>query len=245
MIKLLKWIFIIGTGMVCVTVNGSAQPVQNAGSNVIVKPVAGQVYMIERPEGNICLSTGEDGVLIIKNRSVILSEEEKQAIKKIKDAPLHLMDASKKSPFHFNGEEVRVINFTNNTFNQYSMVYFTQSRVVYMGDHFFAGMFPGIDLGRGVDVEKYTDTISAMLEDIPEEVGIIPGYGALSTKEDLDNFKRMLIETTAVVRLKIKAGKDKKTIQQEGLGEQWSMWGNGLVSTQEWLGTIYESLTRK
>ena len=155
------------------------------------------------------------------------------------------MDAAKKSPFVFNGEEVKMINFTTETFNPYSIVYFTQSKVVYMGHQFFAGMFPRIDRGHGADVEKYTDTISAVVEEIPEEAKIIPGYGPLSTKEDLENYKRMLIETTAVVRLKIKDGKDKKTIQREGLGEQWSMWGMGLVSTDEWLGTIYESLMRE
>ncbi len=245
MMKRLKRIFLIGVGITCVAVNVSAQPVGGQGSYVMVKQVAGNVYMIERPKGNICLSIGDDGVLVMKNQLVSLSEEEKQAIKNIKDAPLQWMDTSRKSPFQFNGEEVRMINFSLETFNRYSVVYFTQSKVVYMGHHFFAGMFPRIDVGRGADVEKYTDTISAISEEIPEEAKIIPGYGSLSTKDVLDNYKRMLIETTAVVRLKIKAGKDKKTIQREGLGEQWSMWGTGLVSTDKWLGTIYESLMRE
>lgn len=242
--KLVIWIFLIGAGIACAVMNVLAQPVESRGSDVIVKPVAGQIYMIERPAGNICLSAGDDGVLMMKNRSVILSAEEQRAIKNIKDAPLQLMDTSKKSPFIFNGEEVRMINFSGGTFNRYSVVYFTRSRVVYMGDHFFAGMFPGIDVGRGADVEKYTDTISAVVEEIPEEAKIIPGYGSLSTKEDLENYKRMLIETTAIVRLKMKEGKDKKTIQREGLGE-WFMWGSDLVSAEAWLGTIYESLRRE
>ncbi len=246
MMKLVKWIFLMGVGIACVAVNVSAQPVESPGGDAIVKPVVGNVYVIERDKGNnICLSIGDDGILVMKNRKVSLSEEEKKAIKNIKDAPLQLMDESRKSPFQFNGEEVKMINFSHETFNRYSVVYFTRSKVVYMGHHFFAGMFPKIDVGRGADVEKYTDTISAVVEEIPEEAKIIPGYGPLSTKEDLENYKRMLIETTAIVRLKIKDGKDKKTIQGEGLGEQWSMWGTGLVSTDEWLGTIYESLMRE
>ncbi len=241
----MKGLFIIIVGMCFVTMNASAQLSQYLKREDIVKLVAGSVYMIEKPTGNICLSIGKDGILVVKNPKVILTDEDQAAIKSFKDVPLQLIDESTQSPLKFNDEEVRVMNFSKKGFNQFSIVFFSQSRVIYMGNHLFAGMFPKIDLGRGTDVEKYTDTISVTLEDLSDESKIIPGYGRLSSKEDLENFKRMLIETTAVVRTKIKLRKSKSTILTEGLGEQWSIWGNGLVSTEEWLGTIYESLMRK
>ena len=112
----MSWILLIGVGIFFLTINVSAQPVENDGP---VKPVAGNVYVIERDKGNnICLSIGDDGILVMKNRKVSLSENEKQAIKNIKDTPLQLMDASRKSPFTFNGEEVKMINFSGEKFNR-------------------------------------------------------------------------------------------------------------------------------
>ena len=43
--KIFKWMFLTGIGIACVTINVSAQPVENDGP---VKPVAGNVYVIEK-----------------------------------------------------------------------------------------------------------------------------------------------------------------------------------------------------
>ena len=210
-----------------------------------IKPIlaAGKVYMLEAPEGNLAVSVGNEGILVIKDHSKSLSEDIKSALKKFKDSKVAIFKAKTNS--HFNGEELRVLQIQNSTLKEDRIVYFVQSNVVYMGNNFVSGMFPIIDVDHDGDVEKFTDDISAILQTLPEDIKIIAGRGPLATKDDLADFKRMLIETTAIVRNKINAGRDLLTIQQEGLGEQWMSWGNRIISTDVWIKIIYDSLTRK
>ncbi len=50
-----------------------------------------------------------------------------------------------------------------------------------MGDHFFAGMFPFVDLDSGGNVLNFTKNIVKILDTLPKDVMIIPGHGPLST----------------------------------------------------------------
>jgi glyoxylase-like metal-dependent hydrolase (beta-lactamase superfamily II) len=47
---------------------------------------------------------------------------------------------------HFNGEEIRVIHFPHGHTDGDAVIFFTGANVVHMGDDFFNGMFPFVDL---------------------------------------------------------------------------------------------------
>jgi len=146
---------------------------------------------------------------------------------------------------HFNGEEIKAIHFPHGHTDGDSVIFFTGSKVVHMGDDFFAGGFPFVDLGSGGSVQGLTANIEKVLAEIPADTKIIPGHGSLSTPADLKEYHRMLVETSGIVRTKMKAGKDLATIQKEGLPDEWKKWGSGFIKTEVWIGTIYESLQGK
>ncbi len=50
---------------------------------------------------------------------------------------------------HFNGEEIRVIHVPPGHTDSDSLIHFTGANVVHMGDSFFSGRFPNIDLNGG------------------------------------------------------------------------------------------------
>jgi cyclase len=54
-----------------------------------------------------------------------------------------------------------------------------------------------------------------------------------------------LVETTAIVRQKIAAGKTLEQIKSEGLPAEWNSWGAGFVKTDSWLTLLHRSLTMK
>jgi hypothetical protein len=56
---------------------------------------------------------------------------------------------------------------------------------------------------------------------------------------------RMLVETTKVVRARLDAGKTLGASQAEGLAEEWCSFGTGFVPTDQWIETIYTSLSQK
>ena len=87
--------------------------------------------------------------------------------------------------------------------------------------------------------------IAEIIPKLPADVKIIPGHGAISTVADLKAYHRMLTETTAIVREKMKAKKTLAEIKAEGLPAEWKEWGSGFIKTDVWLETIHRSLSKK
>ena len=261
--------------------------------------VAGNVYMLEGAGGNIGVSVGADGILIVDDQFAPLADKIKAALKTLGDGKLKFIlnthwhgdhtggnvvfgpDApiiaqtnvrkrlatEQKSEFfknttpaspkealpvitfdeslsvHFNGEEIRVIHFPKGHTDGDSVIFFTGSNVVHMGDDFFAGRFPFVDFESGGSVEGLIKNIAEIIPKLPPGAKLIPGHGKLSTAEDLKAFHRMLLETTDIVRKKTAAKKTLDQIKKEGLPEEWKPWGTGFIKTDMWLEIIYRSLS--
>jgi len=157
--------------------------------------------------------------------------------------PVITFDAS--LSVHFNGEEIKVVHFPHGHTDGDSVIFFTGSNVVHMGDHFFAGKFPFVDLESGGSVDGYTKNVEAVLKQLPADVKIIPGHGPISTVEDLKAYHRMLVETAKVVQQGMAAKKSLDDLKKAGLAEEWKSWAGGFVTTERWIETIYKSLEQK
>ena len=143
---------------------------------------------------------------------------------------------------HFNGEAIKILHFPRGHTDGDSVIFFTNSNVVHMGDHFFAGMFPFVDLDSGGNVLKFTENIGNILETVPDDVKIIPGHGPLSNKEDLKNYHAMLKDSIAFVQDNIKAGMDLNNILKQGLPEKIKQWEKGFIKEDKWIELIYKSI---
>ncbi len=146
---------------------------------------------------------------------------------------------------HFNGEEIKVVHFPHGHTDGDSIVFFTTSNVIHMGDHLFVGRFPFIDLGSGGTVQGFTQNVKAVIAHAASDVKIIPGHGPLATLDDLKTSYRMLAETTALVQGAINAGKSLEEIAAAGVPQEWQSWGGGSISADLWLTLIHQSLTQE
>jgi len=262
-----------------------------------VTKVSGNVYMLEGSGGNIGVSVGGDGILIVDDEFAPLADKIKAALKtlgegKLKfilnthwhgdhtggnavfgpDAPIvaqtnvrkrlqegstaRKVDPAPKAALpvitfdqsvsvHFNGEEIRVIHFPHGHTDGDAVIFFTGSNVVHMGDDFFNGGFPFVDLDSGGDVDGYVKNVGEVISKLPAGAKIIPGHGPLASADDLKRFHDMLVQTTGIIRKQIDAGRTLDQIKKEGLPDQWKSWGTGFVNTDRWIETIYRSFTRK
>ena len=142
---------------------------------------------------------------------------------------------------HINGEDVEIVHFPSGHTDGDSILFFQQSNVVHMGDQFFSGRFPYIDLGSGGSVQGYMGNVKKVIDRLPSDVKIIPGHGPLSTLDDLKKFHTMMVKTTAAVRDHMKAGKGLEEIQKAGLPSEWKDWGGAFINQDRWIEIVYNS----
>jgi len=263
--------------------------------------VAGNVYMLQGAGGNIGVSVGDDGILIVDDQYAPLADKIRAALKGIADKKLRfilnthwhgdhtggnvvfgpeapviahenvrkrlsteqrsevfksttppapkealpIITFNQSLTVHFNGEEIRVIHFPQGHTDGDSVIFFSTSNVVHLGDDFFAGRFPFVDLESGGTVEGLIRNIGEIIGKIPAGAKLIPGHGPISTIDDLKKYHGMLQQTTEIVRQKIAGGKTLEQVKSEGLPAEWEPWGTGFIKTDRWLETIYKSLTAK
>jgi glyoxylase-like metal-dependent hydrolase (beta-lactamase superfamily II) len=146
---------------------------------------------------------------------------------------------------HFNGEEIRVVHFPNGHTNGDSIIFFTKSNVIHMGDHFFKDRFPFVDLMSGGSVQGLMRNVAEVIKGASADVKIIPGHGSLATLDDLKNYHQMLVETVDIVQKGIGSGKTLEGLKKDGLPAKYKDWGTGFIKTDVWIETIYNSLTKK
>ncbi|HEX9961480.1 MAG TPA: MBL fold metallo-hydrolase [Pyrinomonadaceae bacterium] len=146
---------------------------------------------------------------------------------------------------HFNGEEIRAVHFPNGHTNGDSIIFFTKSNVVHMGDHFFKDRFPFVDLMSGGSVQGLMRNVADVIKQVPADVKIIPGHGSLASLDDLKTYQQMLIETTDIVQKGIISGKTLEGLKKDGLPGKYKSWGTGFIKTDSWIETIHNSLTKK
>lgn len=142
----------------------------------------------------------------------------------------------------FNGEEIRAVHFPHGHTDGDIAVFFVNAQIAHLGDLFFNGLFPFVDLEYGGDVETLTQHIATLINQLSADTKIIPGHGPVATLDDLKTYHRMLVETTASVRTRRDAGMSLDQIRAEGLDPQWASWDWAFVPTPRWIETIYWSL---
>jgi glyoxylase-like metal-dependent hydrolase (beta-lactamase superfamily II) len=262
---------------------------------VVIKTekVSGNVYVLFGQGGNIGVSAGKDGILMIDDQFERLADKIKAALKELgSDKPKYLINThwhgdhtggnvvfgadsiiiahanvrtrlstpnsggrefkplapvglpvityNEGLSIHFNGEEVRAVHYPNGHTDGDTVLFFTTSNVVHLGDNFFAGRFPFVDMNSGGSVDGLARNIGELIKVIPADAKIIPGHGAISSVADLKTYHQMLVETTSIVREKMKT-KSLDEIKKEGFPEKYKDWGTGFIKTDGWIETIHKS----
>ena len=146
---------------------------------------------------------------------------------------------------HLNGEDVRAVHMPAGHTDGDSVIWFTKSNVVHMGDDFFNGMFPFIDLENGGSVRGYIDNLAKVLATVPNDAKIIPGHGPLSDKAGLQKFHDALKGAAAAVQKGIAAGKTVAQLKEEKVLAPWDAMGQGFIKTDMFVETLFTSLSKK
>ncbi|WP_323760697.1 MBL fold metallo-hydrolase [Maricaulis sp.] len=142
--------------------------------------------------------------------------------------------------FHMNGQTVEAVHVPSAHTDGDAFVYFREADILHMGDIFFSGWFPFIDLESGGTVDGYLAGMERGLAMAGENTRIIPGHGPLSTRAELQASIDMLREAAFRVRTLVESGADLETVlAAEPLADYDAEWSWRFITTERMVTTLY------
>lgn len=261
-----------------------------------VTPVAGAVHMLEGAGGNIGVSVGDDGIVIIDDQYAPLAPKIKAALASISSAPVRFvvnthyhgdhtggneffgesapivahenvrkrlvagLDApgmkippapegalpvvtfNDRVTIHLNGEDLRALHVPHAHTDGDAVIFFSKSNVVHMGDLFFNGRFPFVDIDGGGSVKGLIDGVEMVIPKIPAGAKIIAGHGPLGTVADLKAYADALRGMMAAVEAGLSAGKTAAQLKEEKVLDKWSSWSWNFIPADRFIDILVRDI---
>lgn len=213
-------------------------------------PVRDGIYVLQGSGGNIGVSIGDDGTLIMDDQFAQLSNKIAAAIAELTDQPVNFVvnthfhydhtdgnenfgragayiiaqdNARKRMEstqvlsgsgrvqeaydavglpkitffdamrFYFNGNTVELVNTGNGHTDGDAQIYFREANVIHTGDMFVRYGLPFTDRDNGGTTDGMIDALWNLAGMINDDTIIIPGHGQLSNRDDLLDYRNMLV----------------------------------------------------
>ncbi|GLS84172.1 MBL fold metallo-hydrolase [Paraferrimonas haliotis] len=277
--------FVTAASFAFISPQSSANEDRFAKVTITTEPLTESIYMLTGAGGNIGVSAGEDGILIIDDQYAPLADKISKALEAIQPgtpkyvinthhhgdhtggnlhfshgatimahdnvrrhlhadnqpkAALPVVTYDKGIKVHFNGDTIDVQHFGTGHTDGDSLIFWQNANVIHMGDQYFQGRFPYVDLGNGGNVNGYLANVRKVIAMIDDNTKIIPGHGKLSTKAELTIFANMIEQTQAYVQQQKQQGKSVEELVAEGLPAQWKDWSWAFITEEKWIKTLYQ-----
>jgi glyoxylase-like metal-dependent hydrolase (beta-lactamase superfamily II) len=147
---------------------------------------------------------------------------------------------------YLNGDELEVTHVARAHTDGDSVIRFKKANVIHMGDTFFNGMYPFIDVDSGGSVDGMIAATDKVLSIADDRTKIIPGHGPLGSKADLQIYRNVLAGIRDKVKGLVAQGKTLDQVVAAKPTAQWdATWGKGFMKPDVFVSFVYRSLTEK
>ncbi len=161
------------------------------------------------------------------------------------DGALPVITFAEDVTFHLNGDELYAFHVANAHTDGDAIVHFRRANVVHMGDTFFRDRFPFIDTATGGSIDGMIAAAGTALAVMDASTMVIPGHGALSTREDLRAYRDALKSMRDAVAGLIEEGHPPEHIQDfRPIQDQAEAWGQDEAAERNFVATILHGLAR-
>ena len=284
---------------ICLTFGIYAQLTAQTGfEDVEIKtiPLTDNLYLLQGQGGNIIVSTGEDGILIIDSQFAPLSKKIHAAVRNLSDGPIQYLinthwhgdhtggneamanhgatiiahenvlkrmstkqfmkafsrevppsaEAARPSitfsndmSINFNGERGLLFHFDNAHTDGDAIIYFPEQNVMHLGDIYFHKRYPFIDVSSGGSMDGMIQALNQILFIANDKTVIIPGHGGVSNRNELKEYRDVLLMIRNNVHDALAAGNSDTEIESMNLGGAYDLsWGTGWIKAKDLANVI-------
>jgi len=196
--------------------------------------------------GNNTLGRGAT-IIAHENVRALLAKDQTlfRPIKALPEAALPNVTFSDKLMAYAGGQAIRLVHYPHAHTGGDTVVFIDALKVVHMGDMFFNGLFPFLDVDHGGDIDNWVKDLDAILPGLPADAKVIPGHGALAGVSELKAFRQMLHDSAELVRGQIKQGKTLEQIKAAGVPDNMAPWTKGFLNAGQWLELVHRSIDKQ
>jgi len=264
--------------------------------------VAEGVYMLMGAGGNIGVSVGSDGVILIDDQFAPLSDKIKAAVAALGGPIRFLLNThwhfdhtggnenfaksgvvivahenvrrrmsveqfisalNRREPpspaaalpvvtftdaitFYLNGDSINVFHVAPAHTDGDAVIWFRKANVMHMGDTFFNGRYPLIDLSSGGSVDGMVAAADRVLALVDANTRIIPGHGPLGDRPALQTYRAMLATVRDRIRQAVAADQTLEQVQAaKPTAEFDAIWGKGSITPARFVEIVYTDLAAR
>ena len=144
--------------------------------------------------------------------------------------------------FHLNGDDIRVVHVEHAHTDGDALVYWTRANVIHMGDTFFNGLLPFIDLESGGSIDGLLAALNQAIEMTNESTIVIPGHGPVARRAELAAYRDVLTGMRAQIFDAIEQGRSLDEIKAMRLADRYGD-EDDFITPDAFVETVHRSLT--
>ena len=160
--------------------------------------------------------------------------------RRLPEAALPILTCSDTATIHLNGEQVFAFPVPPAHTDSDSFIHFRGSDVLHLGDVFRTVAFPVIDTNNGGTLEGTIQALGLAIGMAGPDTKIIPGHGEISTREDVMEFRDMILVVAERVKQLVADGKTYEEVAAaDPTAEFNEQWGD----PTRFLTAVYQQLS--
>lgn len=223
--------------------------IRRESSNSDLAYVVNTHWHFDHTGGNERLATA--GAVVVAHENVLRLVSEEQVMPALGDhrvpaAPLGgrpTLTFNDRVNLSWNGDLIHVVHIPDAHSNGDAIVHFRDADVVHVGDIFFNGVYPFIDVDFGGNIGGMVSAIEEILAHTNTTTLFIPGHGPLADRADFVRYRDMLATVRDRVQEMIDQGKTRdEIIAAKPTADLDDDWGGRDVDV--WVGLVFDGMLR-